>query len=272
MNIRAGIKAWTPPALLDARRRLLGRGLRFSDAPDGWASAQRMCEGYSADVIVERVATATREVLAGHALFERDSVLFHQSDYRYPIIAALLRAASLNAGRLEVVDYGGSLGSTYRQCRPLLSGLHQIRWRVVEQANFAAVGQNEFSTSELSFSSTVAGLPPTDSRPLILLSSVLQYLEHPLQALERLLQLNPSHVVIDRSPMSAIDDHRLTIQHVPKSVYDASYPCWIISRRRLLETLTSAGFQVIGEFPGMEGSFVTPHGLTFEFHGLIAEK
>lgn len=272
MNLRSHIKAWVPPAIMDARRRRLGHGLSFSDVRGGWSQAQASSTGYSAETIVERVTQATREVIAGRACFERDSVLFQEPDYPYPIVTTLLHAALRNAGRLTVIDFGGSLGSTYRQCKPFLREIPQLRWHVIEQPKFVAVGQQEFSTSELSFAYSVSELPASDVRPLILLSSVLQYLEDPERTLDDLLRLQASHLVIDRTPMSVLDAHRLCIQHAPKNIYHASYPCWVISRSRVGQRLSASGWQVLGEFPGMEGSFSTPSGVDFEFRGLIAEK
>ena len=272
MSSRARIKAWIPPALLEVRRSLLGLGLRFSDDPGGWAGACARSEGYDADMIVESVAAATREVLAGRALFERDSVLFHQQDYRYPIITAMLRAASLNGGVLEVFDFGGSLGSTYRQCRPLLSGLRQLRWWVVEQSHFVAIGRQEFSTEELSFVSSLAELPAEGFSRLALLSSVLQYLEQPDRTLADVLRLGPSHLVIDRTPMSELDGHYLCVQHVPKAVYAASYPCWILSRPKLMASLFNAGYELLADFACSEGTARSDAGLAFEFRGLLMEK
>ncbi|MBL8350021.1 MAG: methyltransferase, TIGR04325 family [Burkholderiaceae bacterium] len=273
MSVRTTLRAWIPPAVLEARRRWLGaRGLRFSDEPGGWAAARARSKGYATDLIVDSVAQATREVQAGRAVFERDSVLFHQADYRYEVVAALLRTASLQDGCLDVIDCGGSLGSTYRQCRPLLTGLRRLRWRVLEQAHFVAAGRREFTTDELSFASSVAELPDFDAPPLLLLSSVLQYLEDPMQMLRDLLRLKPAAVVVDRTPLSEIDEHRLTVQHVPKAIYDASYPCWILSRRRLLQVLSEEGLRIVGQFPCPEGSFTTDSGFQFEFRGLIAER
>lgn len=271
MNLRSRIKAWLPPEIVDARRRFLGRSLHFSAARGGWAQAQRASTGYSAELIVERVAAATREVLAGRALYERDSVLFHDADFPYPIVATLLRAALMNDKRLVVVDFGGSLGSTYRQCRPFLKGIRELCWYVIEQANFVAIGQNEFTTHELRFLNSAKDLPPNDAPQVLLLSSVLHYLEHPYDMLQELLSLPSSHVVIDRSPIAdSIDDH-LCIQHVPKQIYDASYPCWVLSRPKLLDQL-SHGWRLVAEYPCPEGSARTEDGLPFAFQGLILEK
>ena len=271
MNLRSRIRAWLPPAIVDARRRFLGQSLHFSTARGGWAQAQRASTGYSAELIVERVAAATREVLAGRARYERDSVLFHDADYPYPIVAALLRAALMNDGCLTVVDFGGSLGSTYRQCRPFLRGVRELRWYVIEQTNFVAVGQNEFTTDELRFLNSAKDLPPNEAPQVLLLSSVLQYLEHPHDTLQELLRLPSSHVVIDRSPVADSINDRLCIQHVPKQIYDASYPCWILSRAALTAQLTQ-GRRLLCEFPCMEGAFKTPEGFEFEFRGFVAEK
>lgn len=272
MSIRTHLRAWTPPALTNARRVWLGHTLRFRDASGDWAAAERESSGYAADLIVDRVTRATREVIAGRAVFERDSMLFHEPDYRYPIVTALLHAAHAHNSRLEVIDFGGSLGSTYRQCKPLLGGVKQLRWHVIEQPKFVAAGRGEFTTGELDFAESVEDVPTSDVPALILLSSVLQYLERPHEILDRLLARPASHLVIDRSPMSALDDDRLCIQQAPKSVYDASYPCWVLSQPKLLRRLESAGWRVLCEFPGMEGVFATSSGLSFEFRGLIAHR
>ena len=184
------------------------------------------------------MAAATREVVAGRAAYERDSVLFHEPAYPFPIVAELLRAALANGRRLNVIDFGGSLGSTYRQCRPLLDGVQDLRWHVIEQPGFVAIGQSEFSTEELRFAASPDEVPVGDVPPLVLLSSVLQYLETPESTLRQLLGIGAKHLIIDRTPMSDLDTHRLCIQHVPKAIYDASYPCWVLSRARLLEVLS----------------------------------
>lgn len=273
MNFRSSIKRWTPPALIEARRRYAGRSLRFDEVQGGWAEALKQSSGYAAESIVERVGAATREVVAGRALYERDSVLFHEPDYPFPIVAALLRAALAGGGRLHVIDVGGSLGSTYRQCRPLLNGVSELRWCVVEQPSFVAMGRREFSTDELCFAPSIHDLPPRLAPSLILLSSVLQYLEEPKAMLHDLLSLAADYLVLDRTPMSmTLTQPRLCIQHAPKSIYEASYPCWILSRLSLLASLRSAGWQLVAEYENSEGAFETQTGVGLVFRGLLAER
>ena len=261
-----------PPVIVEAHLRHNGQKLRFSDVDGGWADAQRQSTGYAAGEIVNRVAAATREVFAGRALYERDSVLFYEPDYPFPIVAALLHAALAHGGNLTVIDYGGSLGSTYRQCRPMLRHIPSLRWHVIEQAHFVEIGRSEFGTEQLLFWPSVHDLPPLPGPSFLLISSVLQYLEEPEAILAVLLGLNASHLIIDRTPMSADSVSRLCIQHVPPSIYQARYPCWVLSRPRLRSVLATSGWQVTAELLNTEGTYSTPSGFGFEFRGLLAER
>jgi putative methyltransferase (TIGR04325 family) len=153
----------------------------------------------------------------------------------------------------------------------LLDGVQNLRWHVIEQPGFVEIGHSEFSTEELRFATSPDEVPVDDVPPFVLLSSVLQYLETPDSTLRQLLNIGATHLIIDRTPMSALDTHRLCIQRVPKTIYDASYPCWILSRSRLLELLRRAGWRVMAEFDALDGAFATPCDVSFAFRGVIAE-
>jgi putative methyltransferase (TIGR04325 family) len=260
-----------PPLLLSAARRWSGRSLRFRNAGPDWASACERSRGYDDSAIVDRVAAATREVIAGRAAFERDSVTFAHPDFRYPALAALMHNAALHQGNLQVVDVGGALGSTYWQVRPFLRGLASVRWVVVEQAAFAELGRREFGSGELLFAGSLEEEIQRRSGNIAVLSSVLQYLEQPQEMLASLARLPATHMLIDRTPLHDGTDHHLTIQQVPAHIYDASYPCWILSRPRLMETL-GRHWTVLADFGSEEGQASTDDGLGFEFRGLYLER
>lgn len=228
-----------------------------------------MSTGYLEGSILDRVAEATRQVIAGKAAYERDAVTFNSPDYSFPLVAALLHAAATNQGRLDVIDFGGSLGSTYRQCRPFLRGLAQVRWQVIEQSNFVNLGQREFETDELTFYSSVSQLPTASGgKQVLLLSSVLQYLENPFAVLDELKRLPLSQNVIDRTPVSGQQENRLCVQKVPASIYKASYPCWILAKSQLLNVLSDRWGELC-EFPCLDGQWSTDDGLDFEFRGFL---
>src|SRR5262245_44680393 len=93
-----------------------------------WAEAKRACSGYDSDVILERVKAALLKVKRGEAVYERDSVLFDSKQYSWPVLASLLWIASQHQNRLTVMDFGGSLGSSYFQNREFLGHLTGLRW------------------------------------------------------------------------------------------------------------------------------------------------
>src|SRR3546814_11444165 len=61
--------------------------------------------------------------------------------------------------RLDVIDFGGSLGSTYRQCRPLLDAVQHLQWHVVAQPHFVEAGRQEVETDELHFWNDISDVP-----------------------------------------------------------------------------------------------------------------
>ena len=271
MSARTLVRDLAPPVFLDLYRRWSGRSLRFTDQPATFDEAQRLSTSYAAPQILERTLAATRAVTSGAAAFERDSILFDEPDFPFPILATLLRAAAGSAQRLEVVDFGGSLGSTYRQCRSFLPASLQVRWRVIEQPSFAEAGQQEFATEELQFFGKLTDVPTPSANSVTIASSVLQYLHAPLETLQQLGDLPASHLIIDRTPMSALAHDRLCIQHVPAHIYKARYPCWIFSRAGLLERL-SARWHLLADYLCPEGAARTEDGQAFEFRGLILER
>lgn len=271
MTLRTFARNWLPPAVYGPLARAAGQSVRFATHPAGWASALAASNGYSATTILERVAHGTREVLAGRAIFERDSVLFNESAHPFQMLAPLLRHAIRNGRLLEVIDFGGSLGSSYRQCRSFIPDAVHLRWHVVEQAGFVALGTAEFSTDELHFHASLDELPAMQSPPLLLASSVIQYLEDPHAVVNAFGRTGADTLVVDRTPVSDKADDVLCIQRVPPNIYDASYPCWILSRTALLAQLHPT-WKLIEEFPCPEGRHVANGGPGFEFKGFILER
>jgi putative methyltransferase (TIGR04325 family) len=271
MMNRPLIRRMLPPIVRDWRLRLLDRVTRYHARPVDWKQAKEMSNGYSDDHILSVVAKAARAVASGTARYERDSVLFQDTAYPFAVVAALLRAALANGNRLEVVDFGGSLGSTYHHCRPFLDGVSSLKWWVVEQPDFAALGRSEFANAELTFTDDLRELPGVSPGGVALACSVLQYMETPSKTLETLAGLPVRHLVIDRTTISEAATDRLCIQHVPKSIYEASYPCWIFSHARLL-SLLSKTWRVVSDFACIEGGARTDDGLELEYRGLILER
>jgi putative methyltransferase (TIGR04325 family) len=257
-----------PPVLADAIRHALGRTMYFTAADGSWDDAVSRSSGYDAASIIDRVASAARAVKAGHAAFERDSVLFQERVLPFQLAAPLVRHALEHNGVLDVVDFGGSLGSTFHQLRWYLPPLRALRWQVIEQEAFVHIGRTEFTTQELSFHTGLDQLPAASGPRVVLLSSVLQYLRSPHEVLDSLSKIGASLMIIDRTPFAELEHDRLCIQHVPATIYPASYPAWVFSTPRFEERLASRWSTLLA-FVSAEGSFVARRGPRFRFEGRV---
>ena len=238
-----------PPALWRWARRFSRYG--WSGDYASWADAVRASEGYGAPQILDKVTQATTEVLEGRAAFERDGVAFEEPEVRWPLVACLLFAAARQGGRLTVLDFGGSLASTYLQHRDLLGGVPSVQWCVVEQAQFVARAAQLRFPPEVSFFTSLEACAGHNPPDVILLSSVLQYLPSPYDTLRQLLALGAPFVVLDRTPTLEGGRDRLTIQRVPPRIYRAIYPSWFLSRQKLADAF-HPDHQLIAEFESLD--------------------
>src|SRR5690606_779114 len=116
-----------------------------------WKDAQKVTTGYDSDVVFRTCTAAAEAVLDGRAVFERDSHLFHEAIYSWPLLTALNIVAQHHE-TVHVLDFGGGPGSTYMQHRPLLP--EGTLWSVVEQAGFVEWGQAARLPPELRFYSS----------------------------------------------------------------------------------------------------------------------
>lgn len=215
-----------------------------------WAGAVKHASGYDADAILQRVRDAALKVKHGEALFERDSVCFYKEEYRWPALACLFAIAAGRGGKLNVLDFGGALGSFYFQHRKFLTRLNSIRWSVVEQSHFVECGKNEFQNENLKFYTNTEECLTNEKVDVIFLSSVLQYLEKPESMLIELSKTKADYILIDRTPFIEDLNNRLTVQYVPESIYKASYPAWFFSTNKFDELISKIGYRLIEEFDG----------------------
>lgn len=83
--IKSFAKDWLPPTVLKAVRSLRGEQIRFEGEYASWDDASMNCTGYDADHILSKVLDATLKVTSGDAAFERDSILFDEIEYNWPV-------------------------------------------------------------------------------------------------------------------------------------------------------------------------------------------
>ncbi len=243
--LRALIRDWFPPAVIRWLIRVRGGGIRFEGKFATWEDASVHCTGYDAQVILDKVLAATLKVKRGEAMFERDSVLFDKIDYSWPVLSGLLWVAAQHGGSLNVLDFGGALGSGYFQNRKFLQALPSIRWSVVEQEHYVAAGREYIQDEVLRFYRSVEECLFENSPNVVLLSSVLQYVPQPYDVIDSIMAAGPQVIIFDRT--SFLNEHAeayITIQQVPDSIYRASYPCHFFVEETICNYLTSKGYEL----------------------------
>jgi putative methyltransferase (TIGR04325 family) len=263
-------RQWLPAALQELVRPLYGRSVYYRGIFTGWSQTAARSAGYDDTTILDRVKEASLKVKSGAAPAERDGFVLPQTEHSWPVLACCLRAATERENSLCVLDFGGSLGSSYFHCRDFLSTVRIESWSVVEQTHFAQCGREHFEDATLHFFDSIADYSLKGPPDVALLSGVLQYLSDPTEAMRQILGCEPRYIVLDRTPIWEGASHWLTIQYVPPRFYRASYPCWIFSANFLREQI-GASYEMIAEFPGSDGR-ATASGREFRFVGMILRR
>ncbi|HKQ56814.1 MAG TPA: methyltransferase, TIGR04325 family [Candidatus Eisenbacteria bacterium] len=267
MTLKALAKSLMPPVVADLAAR------RHAPAWAGdygsWAEAMAASSGYDAPSILERVEASALRVKRGEAVYERDGVVFDAIQYSWPLLAGLMWVAAREGGRLDVVDFGGALGTTYFQNRRFLEGLREVRWSIVEQPHWVERGRRSFQDERLRFHESLEQALAAGSPNLIVVSSVLQYLEQPhdlLAAFDRF-----PFAIIDLTPVHPGAQDRLTVQEVPPTIYPARYPCWMLSEPKLRAALATRG-RVVTDFDAAFGQDLRVPGLEARYRGYVVER
>jgi len=204
-----------------------------------WDELTALSGGYESDNILEITKNSLLKIKNGLAVYERDSVLFDKKIYPYSIISTLLYTAIECGGKLNIIDFGGSLGSTYYQVRDLIPSSVETHWSVVEQKEYVKCGQSLFEDDVLKFHFDIAESMSARKADILLLSSVIQYLEKPHDFLDEIKAYDFKYILFDRTSFIKDDQpDRLTLQIVPPDIYKAEYPAWFFNEKKILEHFT----------------------------------
>lgn len=231
-TIKVILKACIPPIVFSLIRKFKKHSVVqeiWSGDYASWDDAKKECTGYDDGVILEKCKNALLKVKNGEAVYERDSVLFDEKQYSWGLLAGLQQAAIENNNKLCVLDFGGSLGSTYYQNKDFLKSLNSLEWCIVEQPHFVDCGKKYFENEQLKFYFTIEECMAKHKPNVLLLSSVLQYLEKPYDWIDKVIGLQIPYIIIDRTSFIEGSGDTITIQKVSESIYNASYPAWFFN-------------------------------------------
>lgn len=239
------IKAWLPPIIwhtIKTRMPWLVRALgghfthsRFTGNFASFEEATHASTGYNADLVLAKTREAAAAARDGKCRWERDAMMSDEETLPWSLLACLSRALVLKGDkRLTILDFGGSLGSLYRWCKPYFAPEFQVYWRVVELANHVEAGRAEFEDEYLRFYYSVEEALQHGLPDVLLISGSLHYLKDPEAELARMVSHAFPHVILDRILLWDRPVNQLTVQKVPREIYDASYPAWFLSKERIL--------------------------------------
>ena len=210
-----------------------------------WEAAEKDCAGYAKENILLKVKSAVLQVKNGAVAYERDSVTFDSIQYSEPLIASFKE--SISKDQLHVLDFGGSLGSSYFQHRNLFQSLGDFKWAVVEQKHFVDLGKAEIAEGNLKFYYELDEALQEQKNQVLLLSSVLPYLPDPYQWINKFIAKKFDFIIIDRTAFLEAEKDRITKQVVPESIYKASYPAWFFNEQKFLAAFTK-DYELIRDF------------------------
>ncbi|SFF94360.1 TIGR04325 family methyltransferase [Pontibacter chinhatensis] len=263
------LKKFVPPILLDFKNKLFPSKYGWFGDYSSWQEAQKDCVGYHDEEIILKVKDAVLKVKNGEAVFERDSVIFDTVEYSWPTLAALNWIAAQNSGILKIIDFGGSLGSSYYQNRKFLRQLSSVEWNIIEQKQFVEVGQQLFQDNELRFYEDIAACYTNTLPQAVLFSSVLQYLEEPYKLLAQFFERNIEYIVVDLTGFTPNNEaSKITVQRVNPAIYKASYPSWIFNKKEFLAVFAANSYELIENFKSditlsYQGKIINYQGFIF---------
>lgn len=240
-----------------------------------WSEAREHASGYDSDAIIEKVKGAALEVKRGTKAYERDGTSKEEIHYSWHLLATLLWIASQRGNNLNLIDFGGALGTSYFQNRKFLAHLKKLSWNIVEQKKFVSYGRELFQDEHLRFfyNHELANLLHQDAPDVVLLSSSLQYIEQPYELLKHIVSANPKYIIFDKTPfMTGENGDRVVVQKVSPNIYDASYPCWVFGLEKFLGFFCQHGYRLIEQINHDQREWFSVGSKLADWNGYLFEK
>ena len=266
-----------------ARRMLRRLGLLTGAADDGhisikicrrgWEEAAQLAQRSRRPdprTHVERVRDATLAVRNGAAVATRDSVILSSPEYQFALLAGLLKHAVAHE-TLNVVDFGGSLGSMYFQFKRFAPRA-AIRWNIVELPEMVDCGKEFLESDELGFHGSLEECLRSEHPQVGILSGVLHFVSEPYPLLATFAASTCRGLIIDRVPLTDLQGDMAAAHMVSGTRFasDRSFPCWLFSSN-VLKRYLERDWEVISQFPSLDSDEVAD-GVPVVFNGFLLER
>ena len=223
--------------------KIFSRDIKFLGNYNSWNEAKKKSIGYNSKIIFQKTKESFLKVRNNEATYERDSFLFYKKKINYELINALFYIKGKKK-KINILDFGGSFGSTYFQNKTILNDIHKFDWSIIEQKRIVNFIKNFQLEGNLHFYSSLNGYFKKKNPDLVLMSSVLQYLENPFKVLNYLLKKKVNYFLLLRTLVHNKNEE-IKVQVVPKHIYKSSYPVRIFNQSLLLNYFFKNDYRLI---------------------------
>jgi putative methyltransferase (TIGR04325 family) len=223
---------------------ILRRQIKLKGNYQSWEQALKFSNGYDDNRIFKKTVKSLEAVLSKKAKFERDSFLFYKENYDETLLS-IFKKIKRKLKKIYLCDFGGSLGSLYFQHKSFFRP-DAIQWNILEQKHFVKYAKNKIKIKNLNFFDNFNFLLKNKIN-VVLFSSSLQYLKNPYQVIDKIIKKKIPNIIIHRSPFMQ-NTEIIKIQHVPKYIYDASYPIRILNFNKITDKLNKAGYKINSKY------------------------
>ena len=222
--------------------RLSGK-IYFSNEKKNWLSALRLSKSYDDKIIFDKVKKIYDNLTDKKSEFyERDGLILRSKPDEEDLIKFLKDKIDRN-NAIEVLDYGGSLGSRFFSNYNFIKN-NNIKWNIVEQKNFVKYGKKFLQSEFLFFYNNLEECFSEKKINCVIFSGSIQYLENYYDILKQIKNLNIRYIFFDNLPLSNYEKHKIFVQNISKKIYDSSYPIRIFSKNLFLHEIKRLKFNV----------------------------
>jgi putative methyltransferase (TIGR04325 family) len=168
----------------------------------------------------------------------------------YPVLFYLDRLSPVAS---SLFDLGGNVGNLFYSYSKYLAFPGDFVWTVYDMERTLELGRqlaHERGEKRLRFTADLEGL---DGHDVLLVSGALHYVESPLPDVLRRLSSKPSHVFINRTPMTNVRSV-VTVQDAG----DSLFACKIILRQELIAGMEKIGYVLVDQWSVPELSVHIP--------------
>lgn len=243
----------------------------FSGDYESMEQAGKLCRGYEAEEIFEKVKNAALAVKNKEACYERDSFLFYEKKTNYNLMMYFYKLAYKMKAPIGILDWGGSLGSTYFQHKDLLVKDNLVhRWTIIEQPHFVTFGKDNLEDEILTFEHTDIECVDITKYDCILMSAVLHYLEDYQSVINKICNSGIKNIILERTPVC--NRKMICIEKVKEPIYNASYAMQVFREEELKNLFQGNGYQLADEWESLVDGSIYLNGEKVKFKSFVFER